>query len=337
MKAGRFSVSTRSFRIEDVPIPNPGEGQVRIKVMAAGVCLSDVHLLSGILTPAYLLGDEVTMGHEVAGVIDVLGADVSDWQKGESVIVCAGVRDSKNRVTTLGFDYDGGFAEYVITDVETLIRIPDGIPFEQACIIPDAVSTPWAAITQTAKVQRGESAAVFGVGGLGVHAVQLLKIIGASPVIGVDPLAQARERALAVGADVALDPQSDDFSQKVKELSNGKGLDVCFDFAGTTQVRTQSLKLLAEGGRLAIVGLANEPIVIPNDIAFAYKRCQVLGHYGSETHHSQELVNLLAQRKLDLSASVSAVLTLDELESAFHQLENKINNPIRIVIRPNLD
>lgn len=337
MKAGRFSVSTRTFRLTEIPTPQANSNQVRIKVMAAGVCLSDVHLLSGILTPAYLDGDEVTMGHEVAGIIDQVGEKVTDWKIGDRVLVCAGVRDSNNHVTTLGFDYDGGFAESVVTDSETLIRIPDGMPFEEACIIPDAVSTPWAAITQTAQVVAGESVAVFGVGGLGVHAVQLLKIIGAYPVIAVDPLEEARDRALSVGADFALDPLAPDFTKQVREITDGQGVNVAFDFAGISVVRVQALKLLSERGRLVIVGLANEPIVIANDIAFAYKRSQVLGHYGSETIHTQQLVDLVAQGKLDLSASISVVLPLDEVERAFHQLENKINNPIRIVIKPNGD
>jgi len=225
--------------------------------MAAGVCLSDVHLLTGVLTPAYLEGDVVTMGHEVAGVIDHVGAEVTKWKIGDHVLVCAGVRDAKSRVTTLGFDYDGGFAEFVVTDAATLIAIPASLPYERACIIPDAVSTPWAAIKQTAKVQHGESAAVFGIGGLGVHAVQLLKVAGAHPVIAVDPLKEARDRAVAVGADFALDPLAEDFSSRVREATNGKGLNVAFDFAGVSAVRAQSLKLPAEGGRLLLVGFAN--------------------------------------------------------------------------------
>ena len=276
MRAARLKVSTREFALTDVPIPIPSSGQVRIKVKAAGLCLSDLHFLSGILSPGYLVGDEVTLGHEVAGVIDELGPNVKEWSVGDRIIVCAGVRDTQNRVTTLGFDYDGGFAEFTIADSETLIGIPDNLSFEEACIIPDAVSTPWAAITQTAKIVLGESVAVFGIGGLGIHAVQLLQIIGASPIIAVDPLEQARARALKIGADFALDPLDPEFMQKIRAATGGKGANAALDFAGSGEARTQSLRLLSEGGRLIIIGLANEPILIPNDIAFAYKRTQIL-------------------------------------------------------------
>lgn len=334
MRAGRFQISTRSFRVVDVPIPTPGPSQVLIKVKAAGVCLSDVHLLSGILSPGYLVGDEVTMGHEVSGVIEEIGGSVNGWSSGDRVVVCAGVRDDQNRVTTLGFDYDGGFAEYVVADVATLVAIPDNLPFEQACIIPDAVSTPWAAITQSAKVKAGERTAVFGIGGLGIHAVQLLRLIGASLIIAIDPLPDARARALAVGADISLDPLNAEFSADLKKLVASGGVDVVFDFAGVASVRSQGLRILAEGGRLVIVGLANESIVIPNDVAFAYKRSQILGHYGSDPIHTQELVNLAGEGRLDLSSSVSQIMSLEEVPQALRRLESKTDNPVRIVIKP---
>lgn len=334
MRAGRITISTRQFRVVDVPIPTPGPVQVRIKVKAAGVCLSDVHLLKGIITPAYLVGDEVTMGHEVAGEIENIGRSVEGWSIGDRVIVCAGMRDEQNRVTTLGFDYDGGFAEFLIADTATLIQIPDTLSFEEACIIPDAVSTPWAGITQTARVKKGESVAVFGVGGLGIHAVQLLRIVGASPIIAIDPIPEARYRALSRGADIALDPSDPELSKQIKEVTANAGVDVAFDFAGSGTARTQGLHLLAEGGRLVIVGLANESIVIPNDVAFSYKRSQVLGHYGSEPVHTQELVKLIREGLLDLSSSISEIMALEDVSDAFQRLELKKNNPVRIVITP---
>ena len=334
MRAGRIKISTREFKVVDHPVPDPGPLQVRIKVKAAGVCLSDVHLLDSTLSPGYLKVDDVTMGHEVAGVIDGLGEGVSEWEIGDRVIVCAGIRDEKGRVRTQGFDFDGGFAEFMVADVNTLVAIHDELSFEQACIIPDAVSTPWAAITHTAKVVSGESTAVFGIGGLGIHAVQLLKILGSSPIIAVDPLPLARERALLVGADLALDPNDNEFSKKVRAVTNGRGIDVAFDFAGVTAARSQALPLLAEAGRLVIIGIAGQPITIPNDMAFVYKRNQILGHYGSEPPHTQELVSLIKTGKLDLSASITSVYSLEEAEVALRQLELKIDNPIRIILKP---
>ena len=327
MKAGRINVTTRDFEVKEIPTPTPSDDEVRIKVGAAGVCLSDVHFLDGTLSPGYLKGDEVTLGHEVAGTIDALGPSVQGFNVGDRVLVIAGERNENNQITTLGFDYDGGYAEYVITKPSLLVKLPDELPFEQAAIIPDAVSTPWAAISSTAQMKAGETAAVFGVGGLGIHAVQLLKVIGCSKVIAIDPRAEAREKALEIGADFAFDPSDE-------ELKKHRGLNAAFDFAGVTPVRKQALSLLGEQGRLIIVGIANEPITIPNDMAFTYMRTQILGHYGSEAHHTKELVEFAKQGKLNLSKSVSEVMSLDQAATALEKLEKKIGNPIRIVLKP---
>jgi 2-desacetyl-2-hydroxyethyl bacteriochlorophyllide A dehydrogenase len=327
MRAGQITVSTRQFNVVDVPTPDAGAGQVRLKVAAAGVCLSDVHFLEGILSPGYLAGDQVTLGHEVAGVIDQIGPGVTSSAIGDRVVVIAGERNATHQITTMGFDYDGGWAEYVVTKAHLVAKIPDSLPFEQAAIIPDAVSTPWAAISSTAKMQAGETAAVFGIGGLGIHAVQLLKLIGCSTVIAIDPRADARTNALARGADFAFAPDD-------PELKKHRGINAAFDFAGVTPVRKQALSLLGEQGRLIIVGIANEPIVIPNDMAFTYMRTQIMGHYGSEEHHVRELIEFAREGRLDLSQSVTEVLPLEQAAEALAKLANKVGNPIRIVLQP---
>ncbi|MEY3650513.1 MAG: hypothetical protein RL370_1216 [Actinomycetota bacterium] len=326
MRAGRISVSRRAFEVVDVPTPDAGAGQVRIKVGAAGVCLSDVHFLEGILSPGYLEGDLVTLGHEVAGTIDQVGADVATSTVGDRVVVIAGERNANQQITTMGFDYDGGWAEYVVTQAELVAKIPDSLAFEQAAIIPDAVSTPWSAITSTGHVVAGEKVAVFGVGGLGIHAVQLLKIIGAF-VIAIDPREDARANALERGADFAFAPDD-------AQLKKHRGLNAAFDFAGVSPVRKQALYMLGEQGRLVIVGIANEPIVIPNDMAFTYMRTQIMGHYGSEAQHVRELIELAASGRLDLSHSISEVLPLERAADALDKLANKVGNPIRIVLKP---
>jgi 2-desacetyl-2-hydroxyethyl bacteriochlorophyllide A dehydrogenase len=327
MRAGQITVSTRTFKVVDVPTPDAAAGQVRIKVASAGVCLSDVHLMDGILSPGYLKGDHVTLGHEVAGVIDQIGPGVTTCAVGDRVVVIAGQRNAAQQITTMGFDYDGGWAEFVVTKAELVATIPDSLPFEQAAIIPDAVSTPWAAISSTAKMQAGETAAVFGIGGLGIHAVQLLKLIGCSTVIAIDPREDARANALARGADFAFAPDD-------PEIKKHRGLNAAFDFAGVSPVRKQALSLLGEQGRLVIVGIANEPIVIPTDMAFVYMRTQILGHYGSEEHHVRELIQFASEGRLDLSQSVTEIMPLEKAAEALHKLSRKVGNPIRIVLKP---
>ena len=335
MLAGRLNVRTGTFGLRQVPIPEPGHGQVRIKVEAAGVCLSDVHLIDGTLRPLFLAGDEVTLGHEVAGTVETVGEGVTALRAGERVLLQAGQLAPDGRtVLTRGVDYDGGWAEYAVADSTTAVPIPDALPFEQACIIPDAVSTPWAAITATAQTRPGEAVGVWGLGGLGVHAVQLLRLVGAAPIIAVDVAAGARERAAAFGADLVLDPTAPGFADRVREATGGAGLAVAFDFAGASPVRAQALRLLGLGGRLVLVGLAKQPVTIPDDITFSYLRHSIRGSYGSEPLHVEQLDGLTRTGRLDLARSVSDVLPLAVAAAAVERLERKDGNPIRLILRP---
>ncbi|MET3803285.1 D-arabinose 1-dehydrogenase-like Zn-dependent alcohol dehydrogenase [Nakamurella sp. UYEF19] len=316
-----------------MPTPVPGRGEVRIKVGAAGVCLSDVHLIDGPLRPLYLPGDVVTLGHEVAGTVDVVGPEVTAWAVGQRVLLQAGELRG-GAVYTRGVDYDGGWAEYAVAREHTLVAIGDDLPFEQACFIPDAVSTPWAAITATAQVLPGRSAGVWGVGGLGAHAISLLRLVGAAPIIAVDPLPTARERALAFGADFALDPADPRLEQQLSQATGGAGLSYAFDFAGVEAVREQAIATLGKLGKLILVGLTDKPVVIKDGTRFSYLQQQVLGHYGSEPAHVEQLVGLVAAGRVDFARSVSELLPLSEAVTAVEHLRSKTGNPIRIVLVP---
>lgn len=332
MLAGRLNVRTREFGVREVPRPSPGPGQVLVRVRAAGICLSDVHLISGELSPLFLAGDEVTLGHEVAGEVAELGEGVTGAAVGQRVTLQAG-EEIGGWIHTRGVDYDGGWAEYALATVPTLVPIPDDMPFEQACIVPDAVSTPWASIVRTAGVRAGEPVGVWGIGGLGAHAVQLLRLAGAAPIVAVDPVEAARERALAFGADLALDP-AEDVAARVRELTGGAGLAYAFDFAGVAPVREQAVRCLERDGGLVLVGLTDQPLTIRNGTQFSYFGQRILGHYGSEPQHVEQLVGLVRHGRLDLSRSISGTLPLAEAARGVAQLERKEGNPIRLVIQP---
>lgn len=334
MLAGRLNTRTHELTMTEVPVPEPGHGEVRIKVEAAGVCLSDVHLVDGTLNPLFLPGDEVTLGHEVAGTVEALGPGVVGVTEGQRVLLQAGQEHHDGTILTRGVDYDGGWAEYALARQDTVVPIPDSLPFDQACIVPDAVSTPWAAVTATAATEPGEAVGVWGLGGLGTHGVQLLRLVGAAPIIAVDPVAAARDRALEFGADVALDPTAPDFADAVRAATGGLGLSVAFDFAGAAPVREQALAALGARGRLVLVGLAGTPVTIPNDTVFTYFQQRVLGSYGSEPQHVVRLVHLAAHGRLDLSRSVTEVLPLADAPRAVERLQRKEGNPIRLVLEP---
>ncbi|MDT0305894.1 zinc-binding dehydrogenase [Streptomyces sp. DSM 44917] len=346
MPAGRLHVESRRFAVEEVPVPVPGPGEALIEVRAAGVCLSDAHLIDGTLSPLHLEGEAVTLGHEVAGVIHATGPDVAEkWRPGTPVLLaagqvcgecggCRGRRGSCRKLLTRGVDYDGGWAQYALAREDTLVRLPEGLPFEQGAIIPDAVSTPYAAVVTTAGVRPAQAVGVWGVGGLGAHGVRLARLAGAVPVIAVDPLPEARQRALDFGADLAFDPADPGLAEAVRGATGGLGLDAAFDFAGVTAAREQAAGVLAPGGQLVLVGLTPEPLALPYSILFSYLGQQVKGHYGSAPEHLDQLVQLTAAGRLDLGPSISGRVPLAEAAEAVAALEGKNGAPVRLVLIP---
>jgi len=334
MRAARLHFPTHTLTVEDVPKPVPGPGQVLIKVAAAGVCMSDVHLIDGTLgLPPHLKGDTVTLGHEVSGTIVELGPEVTACQVGQRVVLQGGdIKDGQ--MHTRGVDFDGGWAEYALVSAGGVVPLPDSIPFEQAAIIPDAVSTPWDAIVRTADIRPGEAAGVWGVGGLGIHAVQLLRAVGAFPIVAADPAPAARERARRMGADLVVDSADPTFREQVLDITKGSGLNAAFDFAGVSAVHEQALTVLGPGGRLVLVGLSGRPLAFSDSTTFSYLKHQVRGHFGTELDSVPRLVDLVAGGRLDFSASVTEVLPLEQANVAVQRLHTKEGNPIRLVLQP---
>lgn len=343
MRAARFDQGSRKLTVEDVPIPEPGPLEVLVRVQACGICLSDVHLLDGSL-PGML--PVITPGHESAGVIERLGAQVVGWQPGQRVAMAGGkpCMSCRNCVRgrleeclqfqLMGFAYDGAWAEYVVVPAFMCTPIPDHLPIEQAAIIADAVATPYAGLTQRAGLKAGEAVGLWGIGGLGVHAVQVARLVGATPIIAVDPNPAARERALALGADHALDPGAGDLRERVFALTDGFGLDLAVDLVGMNAVMAQAASCLGRFGRLLMVGLTPEPLQLGPGVILGVMSQSVLGHLGYGKRHMDELVSLVGSGRLNLSASVSEVLPLEEIHRGVEQLERKQGNPVRLVVKP---
>lgn len=331
MTAVRFDTELKQVRIEEANLPVAAAGEVRIKVAFAGVCLSDIHFIHGELSPG--MPRHVTLGHEISGVVDQVGDNVAKWNPGDRVVVHP-VEDLGSFTRVIGVQRDGGWAEYVVAPEASLVSIGADVPLDVAAIIPDAVATPWAAITETANVRPAEAVGVWGVGGLGYHAIKLLRLIGAAPLVAVDPNEAARERALAAGADIALDPGVDDVAGEINRITGGKGLDVAFDFYGSTSIHQSAFDSLARRGRLVLVGIPHTPFHLESGSAVVRKAHQILGHHGSERRHIEELLRLVQLQRLDLTDSISSVHPLPDAHDAIDALAQKRGNPIRVLLRP---
>ncbi|MBN1092901.1 zinc-binding dehydrogenase [Blastococcus sp. TML/M2B] len=343
MRAQRFYKATGEWAVEDVPIPSPGPGQVLIKVAYCGICHSDLSLIDGVFgglgTP-----DVITQGHEASGTIAELGEGVTGWSVGDRVIPAAGrpcgtcancVRGRQClSIQLMAFAYDGAWAEYTLASAFGLTEVPDGVPMDQAAILADAVSTPFGAVVHTGQVRIGEAVGVWGVGGVGTHVVQLARLVGANPIIAVDLEEEVRRRALELGADFAFDSRDPDLAAKISEATKGRMLDVAFDAVGLAVTFDQGLASLANGGRVVVVGLSGEEASLGSTLGFGLSTKQARGHLGYQGTDIGTLAELVASGRLDLSRSISGVVSLEDVGEGIRRLQERDGNPIRILVQP---
>src|SRR3954468_1832749 len=324
MRAAVFDSAARSLSVEEVPTPSPRPDEVLVRVAACGICLSDVHLIDGTLpTPL----PRVIPGHESAGVIEEVGSEVPDyWQPGRRVVMaggkpcgecenCVALGDPSRCMSfqVMGSGFDGAWAEYIVVPWLALVEVPDEVPLEQAAILADAVATPYAALVERAAVRPAESVGLWGIGGLGVHAVQIARMLGAAPIVALDPSPAARSRALEFGADFALDPAAEDVVQEVWRITEDRGLDAALDLFGANRVLVQADQCLGRRGRLVIVGLSAEQIELGQNALFGVMSHSLLGHLGYAKEHLIQLVRLVASGRLDVSRSISDVMPLEDV------------------------
>jgi len=345
MRAARFYEVGKSLRIDKIPAPRLGPGDVLVEIKACGICGSDIHIVyEGVTPTAYT---PMTLGHEPSGIIFGIGSEVKDWKIGDRVTInpfltcgqCINCLSGNSQVClsrrVIGIHTEGGLAEFLKVPAKNLVYLPENIPFDQGGIIVDAVATPFHAITNRGSLKAGERVAVFGCGGLGIHGVQIAKVSGASLVIAVDAIHSALERAKKVGADEVINPLKENPIERIKEMTGGMGVDLAVEFVGLKETIEQAVRSVRVGGRIVVVGLGPETIFLPPPTTFVRTELSFLGSYGSTTFEIQKVVDLAASGKLDLSNSITERFLLEDVNKGLEHLHQKIGNPIRIVIEMN--
>jgi D-arabinose 1-dehydrogenase-like Zn-dependent alcohol dehydrogenase len=345
VRAVRYRRGKVGVRCEHVPVPEPALGEVLVRVEAAGLCGTDVSI-------AYAAGDGMvskdvlTIGHETAGTIAALGDGVAQWQVGDRVVVspivtCGhckycdrGASEICNDATVFGLGRDGSLAEYVAAPASALVRLPDNVSAEIGAIVTDAVSTPYHALLERARLQPGESVAVFGVGGLGQHALQLARLAGASPIIAVDMRADQLELARALGADAVVDATQGDVAAAVRRANGGRGVDVAGEFIGRASSIEAAFASLTKGGRAVVVGLGNEPITLPPSGTFAMRQMSLVGSGGFSKNTIERLLGLVGSGRLILDSSISHTVALESVDEALRMLRDKTEPVRRVVAKP---
>lgn len=343
MLAERFYAKDHSIHLEQIPIPEPGPGQVLIKVAYCGICHSDLSLINGNFPPSL---DVVTQGHEASGTIAKLGAGVAGWSVGDRVIPSAGRPCMKCRkcrrgdfadclhLNLMAFAYDGAWAEYHVASAMGLTRIPDNVAMDQAALLADAVSTPYAAVVRTGQVHTGNAVAIWGVGGVGTHLLQLARGAGAVPVIAVDLNDEVLARAKRLGADFTFHSDDPDLMKKIEEATGGRMIDVAFDAVGIQSTVRAAVESLDVNGKVVTLGLSDQNIDAGPFLDFNLQLKQVRGHLGYKGQDIAVLAEMLSFGRLDLSESISAVVPLKDVEEGINMLKEHKGNPIRILVKP---
>ena len=342
MLAARLHSPGAPLKIEDCPLPTLEPGEVLVRVAACGVCGSDLHMWRG---AAPVRKTPIVLGHEIAGTVAACGPESSTWKADDAVIVragasCGNCRHCRSRrdnlcsgQRVLGMDLDGGFAQYVRAPAANLVPLPPGISFEVGAILTDAVATPFHAILSRGGLHGGDMVAVFGCGGLGIHAVQLARLLGAATIVAVDVRRPALALAERAGAGAVIDAAETSPAKEIQRLTDG-GVDLALDFVGKAETVSQAVRSLRPGGRAVVVGMGTEGIALPPPALFAWREHAVLGSFGSTLHDLEQVIEFVSSGRLDLSGSITARLPLSGVNDALRILEDPVGDHVRIVIVP---
>lgn len=323
MKAAVLKEFHKPLAIEEIEMPVPGPDEVLVKVMASGMCVSDVHIQDGVIGSVRL---PYTPGHEMAGVVWALGdgAEGKGLKVGQHVVcgiditcgeckLCKSGRENlcRERVR-VGFERDGGHAEYAVVPYGNLYPIAEHIPFDQASIIPDAVACMYHSIKYQGKVGPGDRVLIYGAGALGLQGVQIAKLLGAE-VYAAARTQSKLDKALEFGADRVINTREEELLGAIEKITGGKLCDVIFDLVGNTETIDLLLKCIRPGGKVVALAYAADHFTV-NCQELVIKEKEVLGLRGSTTQDLIDSIELVEQGKI--IPCVSTHFRLDQINEA---------------------
>jgi Zn-dependent alcohol dehydrogenase len=345
MRAAVLRAPGRPVTVEEIGVRDPGPGEVRVAIRAAGLCHSDLSVIDGAIpypTP-------VVLGHEGAGVVDAVGAGVTAVKEGDAVVLstlahcgrcpacevgrpteCRNAPNPKDtRPFTLDGDQEGyqfanasAFAERTVVREQSAIAIDARVPFDRAALIGCGIMTGVGAVLNRARVETGASMAVFGLGGIGLSCVQGGVLAGAARIIAVDVVPAKLELARRLGATHAIDAAKDDPVAAIRELTRG-GADYTFEAVGNLAVIRQALDALGAGGALTIVGVPKIGSTLDFVVHALYQNKAILGcRYGTARPRRDfpMLADLYLGGRLKIDELITRRYALDEFATALDDL-----------------
>lgn len=349
MNAAVMRANDAPMELEEVKIDKPGPGEVLVRTAASGICHSDLTVVEGRLPfPAPCI-----LGHEPAGIVEQVGADVTDFAAGDHVIGCLNAWCGVCRFCTHGRPYlcptqfegrdpeaaprltaaDGtplgqfanlsSFAEQMLCPERSLVKIRDEMPLDRACLIGCGVTTGIGAVLNTVHVPAGSSVVILGCGGVGLAALQGARIIGAGRIIAVDTQPWKFELAKSLGATDCVDASSEDAVAAVHELTQG-GADFVFECIGRIPTVQQAVAMTGRGGTTVLVGVVGVTDLVPlptADITLQEKK--VVGSFMGSNRFRFDMpryVDFYLDGRLRLDEMISSRIPLDGINDAFEHL-----------------
>ncbi len=350
MKAAVLNQIPGRLDIEDVDIDNPGPREVLIETKAAGLCHSDLHFMEGL----YQYPCPAVLGHESAGVVLEVGADVSYVQPGDHVITCLSAfcgsceeclsgrpsicanknvdlvrrpgeppRLSRDGEPVHTFLHLSSFAEQILAHEHALVKVDKAMPLDKAALIGCGVTTGLGAVFRTAQVEPGSTVAVIGCGGIGLSAVQGARIAGANKVIAIDMMASKLDLAKTLGATHVIDASTDDPVQAAMELTGG-GVHYSFEAVGRKDTAEQCFKMLRNGGQATVIGLIPDGVMVEiHGVDLIYEKTLTGSNMGSNQFRTDmpRFIDMYLDGRLMLDEMVSQSISLDEINSGFDDMK----------------
>ncbi len=344
MNAARMNAP---FDIEIVrlPIPDIRDDEVLVKVMAVGICGSDIHYYEHGRIGRYVVEKPLILGHECAGVVEAVGSGVTRFKAGDRVAVepgmtcgrCSACKEGRyNLCPDVQFlatpPVDGAFAQYIKHREDFLFPIPDRLSYEEA-----ALNEPFSVgihAANRAGVKPGHTVAIMGIGPVGLMAVVAAKAYGAERIIAVDLEPIRLEAALKLGATHAVNIKESDPVQAVREATDGIGADVAFETAGNPKALQSALHAVRRGGKLAIVGLPPQEEVALNIPWIADNELDIFGIFRYANTYPQG-ISMLASGASDVSSLITDRYPLEQTKEALERARTNKSGSLKVVVYPN--
>ncbi|MEO8291873.1 MAG: L-threonine 3-dehydrogenase [Actinomycetota bacterium] len=332
MRALRKTGRRSGAELEEIPIPIPGEGEVLVRVHAASICGTDLHIYDwNEWAEGRIPQVPMTFGHEVAGHVEAVGSEVHHVEPGAFVAAethiacgrCGTCRTGRAHICEnlriLGVDTDGAFADYVLVPAQNAWVVGEGIGPDVATIMEPFGNGVHAAFgTGGGEDLATNAVAVIGCGPIGLFGVGIARALGAWKVIAIEPNGYRRAMAGPMGADVLIDPTETDPVAAVMEATNGSGAEVVLEMSGNARAIDQGTRMLARGGRMSFLGLPDGPVTLDLNDQVIFKEARLQGITGREMFRTwQQTTTLLSTGRVDVAPVITHRFELERFEEAF--------------------